>query len=452
MINPVNSREVILEILTDVFENNKYSHIVLRETLNKFQQLDKTNRSFITKVSEGTIENMLKIDYIINQFSKVKVNKMKPLIRNLIRMSVYQILEMDSVPDSAICNEAVKIAGKRGFVNLKGFVNGVLRNIARNINSIEYPKTLVDSYVIKYSMPEWIINLWLKDYGQDIMDKILEGNKKIRKLVVRCNLSKATIEEIIKSLTNQGVTVEQSPLIKEALLLSNYDYLDKLQAHQDGLIQVQDISSMLVAKIANSKKDDYIIDVCAAPGGKSLHLADLLNGSGKVEARDLSKYKTDLIRDNLSRIKFTNVEVIESDATQLDETVIGKADIIIADLPCSGLGVISKKTDLKYKVKSESIDSLVLLQREILTTIQTYVKPNGVLIYSTCTLNKKENEDNMLWFLEKFSYQLESIDEYIPEVLKSDTSKKGYLQLYPGENQTDGFFMARFRRNKDGKN
>lgn len=449
MIKKVNSREIVLEILTDVLENNEFSHIALREKLKKYKDLDKTNRNFITRISEGTLENLIQIDYIINKFSKIKVKKMKPLIRNILRMSVYQLLYMDNVPNSAVCNEGVEIAKNHGFGPLKGFVNGVLRNIARNIDNIKYPDEntdIIKAYSIRYSMPEWIVSLWIKDFGKEKTKIILDGIRKHRPLCVRCNLSKAPREEIINSLSKQEITIEESEILSEGLFLSDYDNVESIKAHEDGLVSVQDISSMLVGKIASPKNGDYIIDVCAAPGGKSIHVADILNGSGHVDSRDISEYKINMIKENINRAGFSNIDTVIKDATVFDEESVSKADIIIADLPCSGLGVLSKKTDLKYNITEESLDSLVELQRDILKQIESYVKAGGVLIYSTCTVNKKENEENVKWFENNFPFSLESIDDYIPEELQGDTTKKGYLQLFPGSNNCDGFFIARFRR------
>lgn len=451
MTKAVNSREVVLEILTDVLESDKFSHIVVRETLKKYKDFDKTNRGFITKISEGTIENLIKIDYVIDQFSKVKTEKMKPFIRNLLRMSVYQLLYLDSVPDSAVCNEAVKIAEKHGFIPLKGFVNGVLRNIARNLETIEYPNGKTDmirAYSVQYSMPEWILRLWFEDYGKETLEIILNGFREYRPLSVRCNHSKISKKEIIASLTAQNITVKQSSLLDEALFLSDYDNIDSIEAHQKGYILVQDISSMLVGRAAFPKRGNTVIDVCAAPGGKSIHIADLLNGTGRVEARDISEYKINLIKENIERTGFKNIEAQIKDAAVFDSDSEAKADILIADLPCSGLGVLNKKTDLKYKVQPESLNELALLQRKILKQVQSYVKPGGALIFSTCTINKKENEENMEWFIKNFPFQLESLNDNIPTGFWNETSDKGYIQLYPGVKETDGFFIARFRRNE----
>jgi len=443
------TRELILGILLSVTRDGEYSHIALQNVLNKYQYLDKKERAFITRVTEGTLERMIEIDYIIDQFSKVKVNKMKPVIRCIMRSAVYQLKYMDSVPDSAVCNEAVKLATKKGFSTLKGFVNGVLRNIARNLDNITYPdKTDYVSYLsVKYSMPTWILKEWLACYEKETVEIMLEDFLKEKPTTIRLNSNVMSKGELVDSLEKEGVRVENHPYLPYALWISNYDYLADLESFRQGAFYVQDISSMLVAHIANPQKNDTIIDVCAAPGGKALHMAELLCDTGHVEARDLTDYKVNLIQENILRSGVTNMEAVRWDATVLNEDSIGKADIVIADLPCSGLGVIGKKTDLKYKMTKETQGELVKLQRQILSKVESYVKADGTLIYSTCTIHAGENMDNVHWFLREYpQFELVSIQEFLCEELKSSVQEDGCLQLLPGVHEGDGFFIAKFKK------
>ena len=432
MGNTVNDRELILEILLAVTRDGEYSHIALRNVLENYQYLDKSERAFITRVTEGTLERMIELDYIINQFSKTKVNKMKPVIRTIIRSAVYQLKYMDSVPDSAVCNEAVKLAGKRGFSGLKGFVNGVLRNISRNLDNVKYPdkSDTVKWLSVIYSMPEWIITEWLKNYDREMVEKMLQAFLAERPTTIRCNLSQISREKLAEELKKEGVKVRLCDTVDSALFISGYDYLGALESFRTGHFQVQDISSMEVAEWADSKEDEYIIDVCAAPGGKSLHLADKLAGKGHVEARDLTPYKVDLIRDNIARIGIDNIEAVCQDATVYDEASEKKADILIADLPCSGLGVLGKKTDLKYKMNPDTQEELVHLQRKILSVVHRYVKSGGKLLYSTCTIHRAENQENAAWFAEQYP-EFELVRE---------------RQFLPGVDDSDGFYIAEFVR------
>lgn len=452
MTNGKDNRAIALEILMEITQEQEYSHLVIRNALDKVQYLPKQERAFINRLVEGTLEYMIRIDYILNQFSNVKVNKMKPVIRNILRSGVYQLLFMDSVPDSAACNEAVKLAQKKGFYSLKGFVNGVLRNISREKENISYPdkgKNLEEYLSVWYSMPQWIVNRWLQSYGPQITEQMLQEFLKDRPTTIRCQLYQVDQELTIQSLKKQNVTVEKAPYLPYAYYISDYSHLAGLKSFVMGRIIVQDISSMLVSEVANPQKGDYIIDVCAAPGGKSLHAADKMQGYGHVDARDLTDYKVELIRENIQRVQAINVEATRKDATILDKESVGKADIVLADVPCSGLGVIGKKTDIKYRVTQDRIQELTVLQKQILHNASSYVKPGGILIYSTCTITEEENLDNVRWFVENYPFELESIDPYICDELKNETTKDGYLQLIPGIHKTDGFFLARLKRKAD---
>ena len=432
MASSVNERELVLECLLMITRDGEYSHIVLKNVLDRYQYLDKKERAFITRVVNGTLERMIEIDAIINQFSKVKVNKMKPVIRTILRSSVYQMKYMDSVPDSAVCNEAVKLAKKKGFVNLTGFVNGVLRNIGRNLDLVTYPdKTDVLNWLsIRYSLPEWILKNWLAVYDCGTVEQMAKAFLVEKPLTVRYSAEKISREDLLYLLKEEGVKAEEVPGVPCALYLSAYDHLALLPSFQRGFYQVQDLSSMQVALWAEPKKGDSVIDVCAAPGGKAIHMAELLRGTGYVEARDLTEYKVNLIRENIMRSGLLNIEAKCQDATVFDSESVNKADIVIADLPCSGLGVLGKKPDLKYKMTESMQKELEQLQRKILSVVQAYVKPGGRLLYSTCTINRGENEENARWFVNQYP-------EY--HMVKD-------RQMLPGIDAGDGFYIAMFQR------
>ena len=438
---PTKERELILDILMEILENGGYSHVVLKKALDKHQYLEKQKRAFITRVTEGTIEYLLTIDAVIDQCSKTKVSKMKPVIRTILRMSVYQILKMDRIPDSAVCDEAVKLAVKRRFHGLKGFVNGVLRTVSREKDTFVFT-----DWSRKYSMPDWIIELWKKQYPAETVERIMKAFLEERPTSVRCNLDRASMEDILKSLEQDGVTVLANPLADHALFLSGYDYLDAVRAFREGWITVQDVSSSFVGEVADPKKGDVVLDVCGAPGGKSLHIADKLAGTGEVVVRDLTENKILLVEDNIRRTGFTNIRAEVWDALEEDPAWEEKADIVIADLPCSGLGIIGKKPDIKYQVTEEDLRELAELQKDILSVVWRYVKPGGKLIYSTCTIDRLENEDQRTWFLEHFPFEAASIEGALGSQVKEETMKDGYIQLLPGTYPCDGFFIAAFRR------
>ena len=265
-------------------------------------------------------------------------------------------------------------------------------------------------------------------------------------MMVRLNTSLAKKEDIIKSLKDQEVLVKESPFLDTVLWLEGFDHIESLLAFQKGWLQVQDLSSCLVGLAANPQEGDVVLDVCGAPGGKALHIADLLKGTGHVQVRDVSEQKVNLINENIDRSGFSNLTAQVWDALVLDEAFLEKADIVLADLPCSGLGILGKKPDIKQKMKPEALASLAKLQREILSVVWQYVKPGGILIYSTCTIDKQENEENMTWFLEQFPFQPVDIQGRLGEKLNCETMKEGYLQLLPGLYPCDGFFLSVMQR------
>ncbi len=459
MSESVNLREVVLDILLEVNEKGAYCHLVLNQALTKFQYLDKNERAFITRLSQGTIEKMMYLDYVVEQYSKVSIPRMKPLIRNLLRMSVYQLLFMDGVPESAVCNEAVKLAQKRGFTTLKAFVNGVLRNIARNQKQWKNPMEAVQEedeikrISIAYSVPEWILAKWDRMYGRERLLGILDAFEGEHVTYVRCNTQNASEEMILNSLREQNVLAERVEGMPKTLKLLDYNYLMGLRAFQKGLIHVQDLSSMLAGVAAAPGRGDYVIDVCAAPGGKSVHAALMMEGSGMVSSRDISENKVFAMQDTIRRMGLSNMKAEVCDARVLWEEDIQKADIVLADLPCSGLGIIGRKADIKYKMTPEKQKELVSLQREILGVVSQYVKPGGKMVFSTCTINREENEENFRWIQETLGFTPVDFEKLLPESIVGDeasrnTAKEGYLQLLPGVHETDGFFISCLKKEK----
>ena len=450
MTNSLNLREMALEILLEVERNGAYPNVLLKQTLDKYLYMEKQERAFLTRLVEGTVDRKLTLDYYLNQVSKTPVNKMKPVIRCIMRMAAYQIFYMDAVPDSAACNEAVKLAQKKGFQTLKGFVNGVLRNLSRQKDSMIMPdavKESVKAFSVQYSVPEWMVEKVIKDYGiENAKNMFASLYENVGATSIRVNNSKISTEECIKLLEKEGVHVEEAFYVENALEISGYDSLAFLESFEKGYFQVQDVSSMLVGLAADPKPGDKIIDICAAPGGKSIHVADLLKGTGHVEARDLTDYKVSLIEENITRCEFENISAKRADALILDEAAKETADIVIADLPCSGLGVLKKKSDIKYRMGQSQIEELAQLQRDILKNAVTYVKSGGTLIYSTCTIAKEENDLQVDWILENLPLQLVSFEGCLCEEVLENTDREGVLQLLPGREKTDGFFLAKFRK------
>lgn len=432
MTKTIEERELILAILLEVTRDKVPAHLALSRVLEKYQYLDKRERAFITKVTEGTLEHMIEIDYIIDQFSKIKTAKMKPVIRNILRSAVYQLKYLSHVPQSAVCNEAVKLTKKKGFRNLSGFVNGVLRTIARQMDQVEYPKEpLSKSLSVRYSIPEWMVEKWLSVYSKETVERMMDAMMREHPTCIRFDPKRITKEDLKRRLREDQVAhIEDHPALPYALWISGYDYLGDMSSFEDGLFYVQDASSMMAVESLPVKKGDYIIDVCAAPGGKSLHVAEKLEGTGHVDARDLTDYKVGLINENVERSGLVNISAKKQDARIPDAESVEKADLVIADLPCSGLGVLASKKDIRYNMTPEIQSSLSALQREILSVVWQYVRPGGVLLYSTCTINREENEENTAWFLERHK----------------EFSLEKERQFLPGIDPCEGFYIAVLKR------
>ena len=446
----MNVRELVLDILLELSKQNEYSNVLIASVLEKYDYLDSKEKAFVKRVSEGTIERRIQIDYVLDLFSKVPVRKMKPLIRELLRMSCYQIMFMEKIPDAAVCNEAVKLAKKRGFHSLQGYVNGVLRAIVRGRGQIVYPdrKTAYHDYLsILYSMPLWLVEHFCNAYGDERCEKILQSFLQRGAVSIRLSetLGEDERERLIAAWRKEGVEVRKSPWLLYAVEVEKADGIRSLAGYTDGAFAVQDVSSMLVAEAAGIRQGNTVIDVCAAPGGKALHAAAKLAGTGQVIACDVTNYKTDKIEENRARLRMENVSVKVRDARIRDDGMIGKADVLIADVPCSGLGVIGKKQDIKYRVTPESVQQVVQLQKEIVGNVIQYLKPTGTMMYSTCTMNPAENEEMVDWICKEFGMETVSMAQYMPGTLKEEADK-GYLQLLPGIHGTDGFFIAKLRK------
>ncbi|MCT4687368.1 16S rRNA (cytosine(967)-C(5))-methyltransferase RsmB [Vallitalea sp.] len=445
--NKINARNVALEIITSIFEDKAYTNIAIDKYFKNHNNISKIDRAFITRIVEGTVEHVITIDYIINRFSKTKTRKMKKIILYILRLSVYQIKYMDKVPVSAVCNEAVKLAKKRKLSGLSGFVNGVSRNIARNIDSIQYPNENnepVKYLSIVYSFPMWIIELWLEHYDYETVKVMCINSNKAVKTNIRCNLTKTNKQELKKQLQDSNVDVEEGKLLNYAMKISNYNNIRGLEAFTQGRFTIQDESSMLVAQLADPKENNLVIDVCAAPGGKTTHFAEKMNNTGRVVSRDIYPKKLQLIDENVRRLQLYNVDIEEYNALEIDSSMIDQADIVIADVPCSGLGIIRKKPDIKYNVEKKDIDNLINIQRSILKVVCKYVKTGGILMYSTCTVNPEENIENIKWFIDNFPFELVDFKDNFPNIINNNN--KGYIQLLPGFYDTDGFFIAKLKR------
>ena len=464
-MNRPGEREAVLEILTGIRENGTYSHIAVKETLDRCERegMDRRQRAFVKRLTEGVIERRIELDDILRRYAK-KGARIRPVIRDILRMGVFQILYMDSVPDSAACNEAVKLTKKYGKKELSGFVNGLLRSVARDkdagklaVDSAPAAGDLSDpgSLSRKYSMPEWIVSMWKKQLGDEETQKLLEALLEVRPVAIRFDdrCSQPRREEILEKMAEKGVQVRKGQYLPYCYELTGTDSIQELPGYREGSWTVQDESSMMVAEAAGLSGGETVYDVCAAPGGKAMHCASkLLAGSagaaetGTVHAFDLSKGKTAQILKNVRRMHLPNVVVEQRDALIPVPEEAGKADVLLCDLPCSGLGVIGRKRDIKYHVTPKQLEELAQLQKSILRSALPYLKEDGVLIYSTCTINEGENAQIAEFIEKEMGLSPDPLAPYLPEGIKGIRGNQ--LQLLPHVHGTDGFFLARFVKKK----
>lgn len=441
----MKEREIALFILMDILEDGAYNNIILRKTLNKHEELTSVQKAFITELVNGTLRNLINIDYVINNFSKIKTEKMKPFILNNIRIAAYQILYMDKIPVSAACNEAVILAKKRNFSALAGFVNGVLRSIAREKDNIKYPNDKFDAIAIKYSYPKWLLKYWTSDMNISDIEKTCIAFTQPPKLSICINTTRIDKKALKENLFSEGIAVNSDTLLDNSLYIYRTNNIANSKCYNEGLFHIMDESSMLAVKILAPAENSTVVDVCSAPGGKSFAIAEYMKNTGKVYSRDIYDHKLKLIKSGAERLGLTSIVPQIKDATEADN--ITKADFVLVDAPCSGLGLIRKKPDIKYNKVYTDIEELSKIQRKILAASATMMNKNGILVYSTCTISPKENIENVIWFCNKYNFTTESIEKYLPESINCHTASEGYIQLLPHEYDTDGFFIARMRKN-----
>ena len=439
----INPREIAVQALIEI--EQKYNTAVLRKLLRQNGAMFPRDRAFVTEMVNGSLRNLYYIDFVINAVSNTKTQKMKPYLLAVLRIAVYQIYFM-KVPENAVCDEAVKLVKKRGFSSLSGFVNAVLRNIIRQKDKILLPdekQCPIQFLSLKYSHPEWLLKMWLHQYDYDFVKELCRQNNMPPDVTIVVNSLCTTTEELKRELEKEGVSVKEG-IYQNVLHLSKTADIAKLKAFQQGKFHVQDESSITAVEALAPQPQEKILDMCAAPGGKSFLMAEKMQNKGSIYSCDIHEHKLELLQEGAERLGLSIIQTKKQDGRIFQEEQQESFDRVLVDAPCSGLGLIRKKPDIRLKKDGNTIDALLLIQKEILTQAAKYVKQNGILVYSTCTLCKKENEKNVEWFLQEHkNFELES--PLLPQTLMTETQQKT-ITLYPHIHHTDGFFIARFRR------
>lgn len=448
-----SARDIAHEALYTVLHDGAFSNIALNRVLEKYQP-EKIDRGFITEIVYGTLRTLNTLDWILNQYLKKPVDSLPERIKNILRMGVYQLIYMEKVPDSAACNESANLARLHGHAGTVKLVNGVLRNIARNKQDIRFPdieKDPVRGIALKYFHPEWLVSRFIKEYGPDGAEEFCRANNVVPPNSIRTNTLKITRDKLKDILADEGISSSEGRFAPETLVIEGFKSIGSITAHKSGLFMVQDESSTLVGRALSPKEGSFVIDACSAPGGKSTHMAQLMNNVGRIISADIHPHKMDLIAENAKRLGVSIIEPVVLDAVRLHDNYADKADFILVDAPCSGLGVLRRRPEIRWRKTEDQIEELSLLQKQILDSAARCLKSGGILVYSTCTVTHEENIDVMNDFLRTHKeFKADSLKGVLPESLSgvpgSETLTKGFIQFLPHVHGTDGFFIARMKK------
>lgn len=445
----MDAREIALKIINEVVHNNAYANIALAREINRSKLTDQ-DRRFITELVYGTIKAKATLDWMISHYINRPIDKIAPIILNILRMGMYQMFFLSKIPASAACNQAVELTKKYGHLGTVKFVNAVLRNAGRTPEKIVYPdkqKQIVKFLALTYFHPEWLVTRWVKRLGAEATEELCRINNVTPPLCLRTNTLKNTREELLAILENEGFTAEPSLWTPEGIVCHRSPALSTLKSLREGLFQIQDESSMLVAHVLGPRPGEFIIDTCAAPGGKSTHIGALMQNKGRILSIDIHEHKLALTRESAQRLGISIMETILLDARDVGSQYLGQADRVLVDAPCSGLGVLRRKADSRWRKEESMLKELPVLQRAILHSAADCVKVGGTLVYSTCTTEPEENQAVIESFLQdRQDFVLQKTSSFLP-ALGYDADM---VQLWPHIDHVDGFFIARLMRVKIG--
>lgn len=444
---PTTAREVALYVLTQVETEDSYSNLLLNGAIQR-AELTGPDAGLATELVYGTLSRLSTIDYYLGKFVAKGMAKLEPWVRVLLRMSFYQLYYLDRIPPHAAVNEAVNLAKKRGHQGISGMVNGVLRNVLRQKAQLKLPDDLqpAQRMALEFSHPEWMVERWIGQYGAQTAEAICRADNEAPPVSVRINRLKTDRDSLIADIRERGIEAEPSGLSADGILVRGGGNMALTSWYKEGLLSIQDESSMLVADAVDASPGMSVLDCCAAPGGKSCHIAERLDGRGEVIANDVHPHKAKLIEEQADRLGLSGtVRITTGDALELPERYAPASfDRVLLDAPCSGLGVIRRKPDLKWDKSPGDIEAIARLQQELLEAASGLVKPGGVLVYSTCTIERAENAGAVAAFLERHP---EFAPDERPEVfrrLPSAAAREAIgLQVLPQDAGSDGFYIAR---------
>ncbi len=444
-----NARTAALSALLHVDVNEGYSNIVLDKTLASFP-MEPRDKALASALFYGVLERRITLDYMLSKFSKTTLSKLDAKVLEILRLGAYQILYMEKIPKSAAVNEAVILAKENKLVKASGFINAVLRSLLRNLDALKLPDAEKEptAYLsVKYSYPEWLIGLWQKEYGPDCAIGLLESSLNRPPVFARVNNTLISTENLIEKLTAEGVKATPITWLDHAISLEQTGAISESECFREGLFHIQDLSSQLCCALLNPLPGQRVIDVCSAPGGKAFTAAERMGNEGELLAFDQYKGKVRLIRQGAQRLQLSVIQAEVRDAAGPAQS-LEQADRVLCDAPCSGLGIIRRKPEIRYKSQS-SLDSLPDLQYRIVCKSSKLVKSGGILIYSTCTLNPKENDEVAAKFLannEDFRPYRLSLPDALVRAVKEPEHQ---ITMMPHIHGTDGFFIAAFQKRQE---
>jgi len=438
-----SARKTAVEVLGQVLRKKAYSNIALGRSLEQ-SGLEPKDKALVTEIVYGTLKYKFTIDTILSHFLKNGLKKIDDEVLNILRISVYQLRYLDRIPKFAVVNEGVELA-KRKSTGAARLVNGVLRNYIRNPRAaFSDEESTLRKLCFEYSFPEWLVRMFISQYSPAEVERILNGLNMRPAVTVRVNNLKTSYEDAMESLKAYGYDASEGQVCPEAIIINRGGSIEDNALFSEGLISVQDESAMLVAPAMDLKENMKVLDMCSAPGGKTCHIAEIMNNTGRVLAFDVHENKLKLIEENVKRLGITNVECSMLDASKYTEKLTAQGDRVLIDVPCSGIGIIRKKPEIKWTKDIEGTTNLIDIQRKIMINASKYTKAGGKLIYSTCTLNKEENEENIKWFLRKNpQFCLEPL--FFGKFDNVIYHEEGYVTILPNENM-DGFFIAKMKK------
>jgi 16S rRNA (cytosine967-C5)-methyltransferase len=428
------ARSIALDALVKIEQGGAYSNLLLNQLYKEHPDLDPRDRSLITEIVYGTIQHQRILDFYLQPFLKQKVDQLEQWVKQLLRLSLYQLVFLDRVPERAVVHEAVEISKARGHKGITGMVNGVLRNFLRSPKaSVEQVQDVQERLAIETSHPTWLVKRWVKQFGLETASKICHENNVSPKMTIRVNLFKTSRDRVKAALTEEGFEVEETANAKEGLRIIAGGNVAQSSLFKEGYFTVQDESSMLIAPLLDPKPGMKVLDACAAPGGKTTHLAEYMNNEGEVLAVDLHPHKEKLVQFNAKRLGTSIVKTLVSDARKLSNHVEQEFDRILLDAPCSGFGVIRRKPDLKWKKSESDIAQIADIQYDLLSQVAPLLKKEGQLVYSTCTFDPEENQ--------------ELIDRFLQHHEQFAVVEGSKRQILPQDFGSDGFYMIKLERN-----